>query len=121
MVVSAKVPASCAVWKFASYTSTVAARKLVASKKELDPLMAIASPLYTAPVPPAELSTASTAFVPEPFQPEMVPSSVSNKNRLGPAVPPAVTWKPCEELITVPVGVESAPTPCGGGMVTTKG
>src|SRR5438132_10759898 len=59
---------------------------------------AIASPLYTAPL--AELSTTTNAFVP-PDQPEMVPSSLSNRKR---AMPCAGMTNPVPPLNTIPVG-----------------
>src|SRR6266568_4385375 len=54
------------------------------------------------------------------FQPEIVPSSVSNRNRAGPDKVPAVTVNPLVALKTVPVGVPG-PEPEAGGMVNTRG
>src|SRR5580700_6552989 len=65
-----------------------------------------------------ELSTARAAFVPLPFQPEMVPSSVSKIKRLGPVVPPELTGNPVVPFATVPVGAEMPATPFGAGILT---
>src|SRR5450631_159953 len=81
------------------------------------PFVAMARPVYTAPV--AELSTITSAcalFTVE-FQPETVPSRVSNKNAAG---WPAATLKPVVPLKTVPVGVPTAAPALEGGMVTTS-
>src|ERR671934_1800674 len=57
------------------------------------------------------------------LQPEIVPSSVSKMNRLGPECPPLETTKSLLPLKTVPVGADVVPgaLPAGGGMVTTSG
>src|SRR5258706_9702619 len=54
------------------------------------------------------------------FQPEIVPSSVSKRNRAGPDVLPCVITKPLVPLKTVPVGVPG-PEPEACGMLTTRG
>src|SRR5579883_386604 len=57
------------------------------------------------------------------LQPEMVPSSVANKNWAEPEAPFLETTKPEPLLKAVPVGVALVPAglPLGGGMVTTRG
>src|SRR6266699_4451032 len=57
------------------------------------------------------------------FQPEIVPSSVANMNRLGPERPFSETTKSLVPLKTLPVGAAVVPAglPFGGGIVTTSG
>jgi len=54
------------------------------------------------------------------FQPEIVPSSVANRNWLGANAPPWLTAKPLVGLNTLPVGAPPGPPP-GSGMVTAGG
>ena len=60
------------------------------------------------------------------LQPEMVPSSVSKMNRLGPDFPFLLTTKSSGFVLltllkTLPVGADGPVPPFGGGMVTTSG
>src|SRR5262245_38387284 len=55
------------------------------------------------------------------FQPEMVPSSVANRNRAGPWRMPADTTKSELLLKAIPVGAAVPVFPGGSGMVTTIG
>src|SRR5690348_165746 len=58
------------------------------------------------------------------LQPEMVPSTESNRNTLDPLLPLAETTKPLPAVLkTVPVGVPCGASGCVGlgGMVTTSG
>src|ERR1035437_7376865 len=68
-----------------------------------------------------ELSTATSAWVPSTFgaQPAITPSSVANRNRLGPETPAWVTTKPDEALKTMAVRL-APPTPDGVGICTTS-
>src|ERR1051325_4330612 len=107
-------------WNCRSKTSTALLRKSVANNKLPRELLALASPLYTAPEP--ELSTARIAAVPLTlgFQPEMVPSSVAKMKTAGPELPPEETTKSGVPLKTMPVGAAVSLDPCGGGMVTVS-
>src|ERR1700730_13851400 len=105
-------------------------RKLVAYRSLPAGVLTRASPLYTAPWSPAwsvtvDRSTAMTARVGSTagFQPEIVPSSVANRNRAGAETPFLDTAKPSDVgLNTVPSGVPTAPGPAEGaaGIVTTS-
>ena len=70
----------------------------------------------------AELSTTWIAWIVSTLgaQPEIVPSSVANMNRLGPETPFAVTTKSEPLLNTMPVGALGGKLPGGGGIVTTN-
>src|SRR5579863_6152439 len=104
--------------KLTSKTSTVPACRLAAYRYELEPLVPMARPVYSAPA--AELSTITTAlplFTPG-FHPDIVPSKVSKRNTAG---LPVVNAKPVVLFQTVPVGLPCVPPVLEGGMVTTSG
>src|SRR5258706_142308 len=110
MVVSMNPPGMGA--KLLSKTSTVPARKFVAYRKAPPLVEAIARPLKTAPLPESTTTIACVdigAGTPE-FQPEMVPSSLANRNRAGPWAAALVTTKPVPGLKTMPVGAPGTVT-----------
>src|SRR6266849_5767722 len=83
-------------------------------------VLAMASPLYTAPVP--ELSLAITPFVKFTlgFHPRMVPSSVAKRKR---ETPDLAFWEITKSelpLNTTPVGVPPVGA-VGEGILTTRG
>src|SRR6185503_4033964 len=101
-----------AAWNWPSKTSTLPAWKLVAYSRSPVAVLAIARPLYTAPL--AELSTAITMGAPR--NPEIVPSSLAKMKRAGLVPAPLVTTKLVPPLNTRPVGA-LCPPPVPG---TTK-
>src|SRR6266851_6720647 len=107
--------------KFLSYISTTPSWKLVAYRKWPVGVLAMASPLYTAPAP--EWSTAIMACVPLTvgLQPRMVPSSVAKRNGGDPDLPLAATTNSPVPLNTRPVGVPPPVGFVGDGIVTTRG
>src|SRR5882724_2850554 len=123
MLGSAKEPSSCTCLKDRSNTSTVPAWKLVANRKTPLELGARARPLYTAPLPAWELSTARLAWKRSTLglHAAIVPSSVANMKTAGDLAAPTV--KPCVGFHTTPVGValEPAGEPLGPGICTAKG
>src|SRR5256885_11446588 len=90
--------------------STVPGWKLVAYRTSPVVVLAIARPLYTAPL--AELSTAITTGTPR--NPEIVPSSLAKMKRAGLVPALLVTTKLVPPLNTRPVGAlcpRAAPCP----------
>src|SRR3954470_2019597 len=55
------------------------------------------------------------------FHPEILPSSLTKINLLGPDNPFLVTTKPDPELKTIPVGLPPSVFVDAGGTVTTRG
>src|SRR3989442_1157097 len=120
---SVNEPSSCTCLKVRSNTSTVPAWKLVAKRKTPLELGARARPLYTAPLPAWELSTARIAWKRSTLglHAASVPSSVANMKTAGDFAVPTV--KPCVGFHTTPVGValKSGAEPAGPGICTANG
>ena len=78
--------------------------------------------MKTAPAPTLERSTATMAAAGFTLglQPEIVPSSVANRNTAPPDLPPADTANSLPGLKTWPVGEPVAAAPAAAGMVTTS-
>src|SRR4030088_409614 len=79
-------PESLAGWNLESNTSIVAALKFVAYRKTPVEFVASASPLYTAPLPPSELSVSRIAALRSGcagLPAEIAPSHAEKMNRAG--------------------------------------
>src|SRR5579864_1929527 len=82
-------------------------------------VLAIASPLYTAP-PPAGFAMIALVTLTAGLQPRIVPSSEENMKTETPDLEPSVTTKSVVLLKTRPVGVPPVGA-VGEGIVTTSG